>query len=91
MGAIPRAAIGVEAGDFFAVEDDAALARRIHETKDMHERRLAGAGRTEDGDELALLEIQVHAVEGVDVLIAHAVGLAEAADGDEPELADAAE
>jgi hypothetical protein len=74
---------GSRPGDLLAVEDDAAFARRVHEAEDVHERRLARARGAEDGDEFALLEIQIHAVQSMDVLIAHAVGLAEAADGDE--------
>jgi hypothetical protein len=83
VGPVPGPPVGVEAGDLLAVEDDAAFARRVHEAEDVHERRLARARGAEDGDEFALLEIQIHAVQSMDVLIAHAVGLAEAADGDE--------
>ena len=49
----------------------------------MHQGRLTRTRGAEDRDELAFLEIEVDARERMDGLVAHDVGLAQAADGDE--------
>ena len=43
----------VEAVDAHAVEQVRAVGRRVEAAEDVHQRRLAGAGRAHDGDELA--------------------------------------
>ena len=60
-----------------AADLDAALARRVDAREQAPERRLARAGRPDDGDALAGLEVEVDAVQDVavvDVRVAHVVG-----------------
>ena len=49
--------------------------RAIEAADDVHERRLAGARRTDDRQKLAILYLQVDAAEGVDALRAELVYL----------------
>ena len=52
-----------------------ALIRRIKAAHDVHERRFAAAGRTDDADKFIFVNMQTHMVERVQRLIAHAVYL----------------
>ena len=46
------------AADVDAVDQDAAVLRRMHTLQEVDERRLAGAGRPDDGDRLAGLHLE---------------------------------
>ena len=75
-----------EAADVDAVDADRAARRLLQRADDVHQRRLAGPGRTDDDDELALLDAQVDAVErrdrrGARVVLRDAVQLEHAARG----------
>ena len=67
--------IVVELGDVVTVEPVAAAGGRIEATDEVHQGRLAGAGGAHDGDVFVMADAQVDAAEGVDLLIAHLVGL----------------
>ena len=56
-----------------AVDGDAARGRPVEPGHDVHERRLAGARRAHDGDELALVQRDGDAAQGVDGGVAAAV------------------
>src|SRR5207253_755217 len=60
------AAEGGEPGDVGAVEADAAGIRRGGPGDEIEERRLAGAVRPEEAEELALLDVEIHAAHGLD-------------------------
>ena len=51
--------VDVELRDLLAVEAVGAAARRVEAADDVEQGRLAGAGRTDDGDELAGLDLEV--------------------------------
>ena len=55
--------IGPEAGDILAVDDHAALVGILETGEQPKRGRLATAGRTEEGDELARADGEVKAVE----------------------------
>src|SRR5207245_782096 len=74
MGAL----IGAEIRDFVAGEPVAAVGGPIEAAEDVHERRLAGAGRADQGDVLARLDGQGNAAEGFDLHFAEVVDLADA-------------
>ena len=57
--------------------------RAVEAGEDVHERRLAGAGRPHDRGEAALREADGHAVEGVDGRVPLAVAAAEVDGGDD--------
>jgi hypothetical protein len=67
----------VELADVVAVEPVLALGRGVEAADEVHQRRLAGAGGAHDGDVLVVLDAQVDAAQGVDLLVAHLVGLPE--------------
>ena len=69
--------------DILAVEDVLAARRAIKAAEDVHERRLAGAGRARDRHELALLDVHVGAAERAHRHFADRVGLDEVANGDD--------
>jgi len=60
-------AIGREAGDFLAAEKIRALGRRVEAAEDVHERRLPGAGGTDDRDELVSSDREIDSAERLDV------------------------
>ena len=75
----PRVALAVAAGaraDRLAVELDDAGVRQLHEVEAAQQRALARAGRAEDGDALALRDVEVDAAQHL--VAAEALG--EAAD-----------
>ena len=57
------ALVAAELRDVGAVEDVRAGGRAVEAADDVHQRRLAGAGRSHDGHELAGVDAQVDAVE----------------------------
>ena len=61
----------------------AAGARRIEAADDVHRRRLARAGRTHDGDELAARDVEIDAGQRIDPGLALAVALPDLVEGDE--------
>ena len=67
-------------GDVLAVEDVLAGRRPIETAGDVHERGLAGAGRTGDRDELARLDRQRHAAQRVNLDLTDGVDLGEILD-----------
>ena len=69
--------------DHHAVELDRAFGGRIQAAQDVHQRGLAAAGRADDRDELALLDVQGHVVQRADFLLAEAVDLADVAEFDQ--------
>jgi hypothetical protein len=54
LAAKPREPLFVEAGDFGAVEPDAARRGRVEARDEAEQRGLAAAGRTSDGDRAAV-------------------------------------
>ena len=57
----------IEIGKANAVERDAAGGRIVEAQQQMEDRALAGAGRSDDGDLLALADMKRYAVEGGDI------------------------
>ena len=68
----------LQGGQVGVADPDRAAGRGVQAGDDVHQGRLAGAGRAHDGGELAGGELDVHAVEGVHGVVAAAVGLAQA-------------
>ena len=66
-----------------AVEEVAAGGRAVEAADDVHQRRLAGAGRAHDRDVLAGLDDEVDAAQGVDLLRAELVDAGQLAHLDE--------
>ena len=64
-----------------------ALGGRIQAADQIHQRRFAGARRAHDGDVFAALDLDVHARNGVDGLIAHHVGLPQIVGADDDAVA----
>ena len=66
--AMPRPAIrcGGMRGDVLAVEDDPARGRLVDAADQVEDRRLAGAVRADDREDLALLHVEADVVDGVD-------------------------
>jgi hypothetical protein len=75
--------IVVELGDVVTVEPVAALRRRVEAAEEVHQRGFAGAGGSHDGDVLVVLDADVDALESVDGLVAHLVGLPEVVGDDD--------
>ncbi len=67
----------VELGDVVAVEPVVALRGRVEAADEVHQRGFAGAGGAHDGDVLVVADAEVDAAQGVDLLVAHLVGLPE--------------
>jgi hypothetical protein len=78
-----RQGIVVEARDVAAGQAIRTRGRRVETAEDVHERRLARAGRPDDRDELALGDIDADAAQRADGHLADLVGLDEVADLDE--------
>ena len=70
-----RALVAVEGRDVDAVEVVGAGGRAVEASQDVHQRRLAGAGRSHDGHELAGLDVEVDAGERAHFHLAHLVDL----------------
>ena len=58
--ATPRLAmlVGAQAGDVVAVEEDPAGVERLEAGDQVEQRRLAGAVRTDDAEDLALVDVE---------------------------------
>ena len=66
-----------------AVDRDLAGGRLVEPGEDVHEGRLAGARGAHDAGELAALDVEVDAAEGVDRRVALAVGAGDASRRDD--------
>jgi len=83
-GAAEPGAIGVgEAGELDAADGDGAGGGGGEAAEDVEEGGFAGAGRADDGDELAGLDGEVDVAESGDLELAGAVGFAEVARDDD--------
>src|SRR5207253_5198439 len=71
----PRQLVVVHLADLLAVEEIRSFGRRIEAANQVHQRRLAGAGRPHDRHVLAALDVDRYAAEGVNLLGPHHVGL----------------
>ena len=69
--------------DVVAVQPVAPARRRVEAAQEVHEGRLAGAGRPHHRDELPGRDVEADAAQGVDLVLAQPVGLDEVADLDE--------
>jgi hypothetical protein len=65
----------VELGDVVAVEPVFALRGGVEAADEVHQRGFAGAGGSHDRDVLVVADAEVDATQGVDLLVAHLVGL----------------
>ena len=76
---LPR--IFTSSASFFPVTDpidhERPAARGVKAPEDVHERSLAGAGWSDDGDELPCFNGKIYTPEGADLLAAPPVGLAD--------------
>ena len=75
-----------EAGDFGAVEDNAAGGGRVETGEEAKERGLAAAGWTHDGARFAALNFEVDTFEDVDAVGAGLGDLSDAVGQDQPPL-----
>ena len=55
-----------ELGEVLAVDRDGAFARAVEKVDAAHERALAGAGETDNSEDLPLLDVQADVLQGVD-------------------------
>ncbi len=83
VAAQERPLVAAEARDIDAVEAVGAGGRPVEAADDVHRGRLAGARRPHDGDELALADRQVDAVERAHLGLSAAVVAADAAQFDQ--------
>ena len=72
-----RQLVVVHLADLFAVEEVGALRGRVEAANQVHQRRLARARRPHDGDVFAAVDQDGHAAQGVNLLVAHLIGLPE--------------
>ena len=66
----------VQGGNVRLLDGDRPLRRLVHRAQDVQQRGLAGAGRANDGHELALLHRQIDFVQRHHLVVAGAVYLA---------------
>jgi hypothetical protein len=66
VGAEPRQRVLVEADEVGVLDDDAAGIGPLQPGHDHQQRRLAGAGRADEADRLAAVDIQRDAAQDVD-------------------------
>ena len=79
-----RQLIVVQVADAMSVQCVGALAWRIQAADQVHQRRLAGARRTHDGDVLVVLDAQADAAQRVHLLLgAHVIRLPQVFDDDD--------
>ncbi|MDT4874180.1 hypothetical protein FQZ97_1094660 [compost metagenome] len=69
--------------DALAFDLDLAAGGRIQAADQVEQRGLAGTGRAHQGDEVAVRDVQVDAVQHLHLFGAALVGLGEVAEGDE--------
>ena len=62
-----RALVGGHIIDALAAQDDVARGRRLHAGQHADQGRLAGARRADDGEELAVGDVEIDAVDGVEL------------------------
>jgi hypothetical protein len=73
-----RELVGVEPRDVAPTQEKPASRRAVEAAEDVHQRALAGARRAHDRHELALVDLQVDAAQGLHLDVAHRVDLADA-------------
>ncbi len=78
-----RELVAREPRDLLAVEHVPPARRAIEAPEDVHQGRLARAGRSHDGRELTRGDREGHAAERVDLHVAHDVGLGDVLEADE--------
>src|SRR4051812_10352769 len=77
------ALVAIERRDVDAVELVRAVSGTVETPEDVHQRRLAGAGRSHDRQELALIDDEVDARKRADFDLAHRIDLGQAMDLDD--------
>src|SRR3989338_943043 len=82
-----RALIAAERLHLHALEFVGAGGGHVQAAQRVHRRGLARSAGTHDGDELPLLDVQVHALQGLEGGVAFAVGFGDAAQADQGGLA----
>jgi hypothetical protein len=83
LAAKPRQGRVVEAGDFRAGDRHAAAGRPIEPREDVHQGRLARAGRPHHGGQLAVIDLKRHSAERVHGGVAFAVAAGEVVGDDD--------
>ncbi|CRM50196.1 hypothetical protein [Pseudomonas sp. 24 E 13] len=84
FAAQPGQFVAAQLGDVFPGEQVIAFARAVEATEDVHQRRLAGARRADDGDKFPGVDRQVDAAQYVDLrAVAAAVGFADVLEFDQ--------
>ena len=81
-----REFVVIEFADQIAVEPVTALGRRVEAADQVHERGLAGARGTHDGNIFAAIDAQVHSAQRVHLLCSHLVGFPEILSADDAAL-----
>jgi hypothetical protein len=74
-----RQLVVVHRAHLLAVQEVGALRRRVEAADEVHQRGLAGTRRAHDGHVLALLDLDRDPAQGVDLLLAHLIGLPQVA------------
>ena len=72
-----RALVG--GGEIVVAVADGARCGDVEPAEDVQQRRLSAAGRTENDDELGLVQVEIDAAQRVNVDVAHVVDLRQAA------------
>ena len=72
-----RQLVARDSGNGLAAQLIFAGRRRVEAADKIHERRFAGAGRTDNGHHLAFVNLEVDALEGLDFHLAGVVSLAD--------------
>ena len=78
LAAVLREGAIVRGDEVVIAKPDHAARGRVEAAENVQQRRFAAARRTENDDELALEEVEVHALEGEHVYFSHVVCLLEA-------------
>ena len=79
LAAVARQGGVVGGGQVVVAVADGAAGGHVQAAEDVEQRRFAAAGRPEQDDELALVQVEVDAAQGVDLDLAHAVDLGDPA------------
>ena len=66
---VERPTVGRKLGDVAALVDDGSAVGHLQSGDQAQQRRLAAAGRSEQGEELASLDLQIHPLEGLDAAV----------------------
>src|SRR5690606_22281230 len=75
-----RELVAVELVDIDAVQQVGAAGRAVEAAEHVHQRRLAGAARTHEGDEFALVDVERDAANGMNGNLARLVDLVDVLD-----------